>query len=607
MAGQTHRDVVITVSIQPGDSSAFSAAMKAAQADVQSMALAMQQEMQAAFDSVRRGGSGGGGSRRRGGGRNWGSPAAGSFAQQILDSGGASGDLAARLAQEGAIYPTAQERDRKIKDAQTAQAQRDAAHKKDEEERRRQREQLAQEKQDVFDNDIANAVRATNREKEKRRREEEEAARQQESQAAAQVAGNTNAAAMALAGFAAAIKLWMVTIKQSEELLQSGRQRDISDAQAVSGRRIADSQAQSTFWSARAGAETNVDAFRVLRNRPADLAREAELRQMEARTDITPGRKEEIRSRTERNAAQDQQRGALRDEMSNLRRQEFDLSQAEKTARARQDLIRQTGQSNLNTIGGKLKEAENAPGAYFGLANSKQQNNNIEELQLQYRQQELTTAQQLKATAEEIASIEARQVQLQQQKTANLGEQYKVTKQQQQDAYNAVRDQKEGMRQDAVGFGSSSYGEQARARLLDEKLSRIKAQQEAGQTVEQLLPHEMQLGKSMGLGTAIIDAQAKANYDKNPLKNFDRSEEQLREKEADLKAKMEAPAEENLAGQMESSVENIKAAVASSMQSIEAVSEVATMVNEIQQKLSELENIVRESRTRRAQAIQAWW
>lgn len=607
MAGQTNRNVVITVSIQPGDSSAFSAAMKAAQADVQSMAQAMQQEMQAAFDSVRVGGGMGGGAGRRGGGRNWGGPAAGSFAREIMESGGASGDLAARMAQEGAIYPTAQERDQKIRNATIAQQQRDAAHKKDEAERQRQREQLAQEKQDVFDNDIANAVADTNREKQKRQQEELEAARQKESQSAAQAAGNTNAAAMALAGFAAAIKLWMVTIKQSEELLQSGRQRDIADAQAVSNRRIADSQLQSNFYSARAGAETNVDAFRVLRNRTADLAREASLREMEARTDITPGRKDEIRARTERNAAQDQQRGALKDEMANLRKQEFDLSQAERTARARMDLIRETGQSNLNTIGGKLKEAESAPGAYFGLANSKQQNTNIEELQLQYRQQELTTAQQLKATAEEIASIEARQVQLQQQKTENLGEQYKVTKQQQQDAYNAVRDQKEGMRQDAVGFGSMSYGEQARARLLDEKLSRIKAQQEAGGTVEQLLPSEMQLGKSMGLGTAIIDAQAKANYDKNPLRNFDRSEEQLREKEADLAAKMAAPTEDNLVGQMGESVENIRSAVASSMQSIEAVSEVATMVNEIQQKLSELENIVRASRTLRAQSIQAWW
>ncbi|WP_397570664.1 hypothetical protein [Schlesneria sp. T3-172] len=626
MSGQTHRDVVIRVAIQPGDSSTFSAALNAAQRDVQSMAAAMQREMEAAFAAAREtasgtfsglggggiggggaGGFGGGGGARRGRGRNWGSPAAGTFAAEILAAGGATNDLAERLAQEGAIYPTREQSDRRIRDATIAQNERDAAHRRDEEERRRQREQLAQERQDVFDNDVANAVRATNAEKAKRKKEEEDAAREEESKAAAEVAGNTRAAATALWGLTTAIKVWMTTIKDAETSLHGGRQRDIADAQTVSGRRIADMQAQSSYWASRANVETNVDAFRELKNRPANLAREAGLREMEERTDITPQRKAELRSRAERNAGQDQQRAALKDEMSHLRTQEYDLSEAEKSARARMDLIKETGASTLRTIGAKLDEAENTPGAYFGLANSKQQNSNIEELQLQYRQQQLTTAQQLKDTAEEIASIEARQVQLQQQKTTNLGEQYKITKQQQQDAYEAVRDHKEGMRQDAVGFGASSYGEQARARMLDEKLSRIKAQQAAGETVEQLLPHEMQLGKSMGLGTAIIDEQARAQHDKNPLKNWDRSEEQLREKEADLKAKMAIPTEDNLAGQMEASVQDVKSAVASSMKSLEVVAEVAKMVNETQQRLSELENQVRLSRTMRGQSIQAWW
>ena len=428
----------------------------------------------------------------------------------------------------------------------------------------------------------------------------------QEADALHETASASNAASLSIWGLTAALKLYLLTAKETEENLHRMRQQEIADVQSVAKRRIADSQATSMTWERHAATRTNLESFRVLRNRPADIGLESEMRSMESQTDITPGRKAELRSRAETNLHQEQQRKSLQDEVSFIGTKQFDLEQAKQEALKRRSIIEESGPSRLRTIRHQVDESMNAPGAVFGFR-TKSQNTNTENLQLEYKKQEVQIAKELKDVAEEIASIDAQQVGLATKKRDALGEQYKVTKQQQQDAYVALRDQKEGMRQDAVGFGMSSFGDQARMKMVDAKISRIKAQKASGQTTEQLLPWEMQIAKSHGFGTTVVDEQAKAKHDAGGLENWDRTAEQLAEKQKDFDEKMAAPTEGNLVSQMGDAVEQAKKAVADASKAVVTVGEIAKMVNDFQAQLEAVEEAIKTSQQQRGQTLQPWF
>ena len=668
MSGQTIKDVVIKIANQAGDTSGFTSAMEAVEKDIQSVADQQRASMQQAYDSIRPQAiastpqivnqpsaasvaqqqsssaivpqiekrpmfsptGGAAGVRER---ASQGTQIAMGIAQQHGLLEGLSDEHLAKM--EAQLQKRAEafvrEQDQEVSAAERAydreaaaaiatyskimkekeakqkasdKASDDFTKQKSKEDQKGKAEsesaatQLAKRRQSVMDNDVANAVNDTNRQKKFE-------ADQQVSEASASAAANANAAGMAIWGFGAAIKLWMITTREAEETANRLRQRDISDAGTAARRDIRIQQAAVDFYQQRTGAETNT-SVRSLKNRPGDLERESALRSMESRDDITVDRKRELRSISERNAGHDQQRTSLRDELALINSKQYFNKQAREEAQKKLSLIDEKRESAWVKGKGTVEQSMNTPNAYGFLGRSKEQNSNTENLQLDVMRQRQDFNNQELATKKEIAVLEAQNRDLIQQKLQKSDQIYKVTRQQKQEAYESVRDHKEGMRQDAVGVGMSSYGEQARLRMLDAKLSRIKAQREAGEETETLLPHEMQLGKSNKLGTTEIDRQTIESYKKSPLQNLDLTQEQLDEKEEQLQKVNASPTEENTVKQMEGNLGELKTAVESANKAIEGIQEVATMVIEFERSLRDAIEQVKTSQQQRSQIMQPY-
>ena len=454
-------------------------------------------------------------------------------------------------------------------------------------------------RQDVMDNDVANAVAETNR---KKKAEKD----QQESEAAANAAANTNAATMALSGFGTAIKLWMITTKEAEETANRFRQHEMADARAAGNEQIAKGQSDVDLHQRLAGAEVNT-SVRSLINRPSELRLEEQNRAIEARTDITPEHKRDIRSRLAETESANQQRGALGDEVAVINRQQAEIAKARKAAEEKFKTVRSQRETQWSVGEANANQAREATPAYFGVFRSKQQSTNIENIELKVMENNARLLAEEKRTKEEIQSLDAKNVSLQQQKLQKTEQIYKVTRQEKLKAEEDVFVHKETMRKNAASFGMSSFGDQARARMADAKLSRIKAQRAAGEEVERILPHEAQIMEAAGIGKAERERQGLENFNKNPLQNRDVNEEQLKEKEEHHRKIDNAQLEEQTVGQIEGDVEELKTAVTNSMKAIEGIKEVSTMVIEFERSLSEAIEQVKTSQTLRGMKVQPWF
>src|SRR6185437_15041166 len=94
-----------------------------------------------------------------------GSTMAQQIAQQAMEAGGAQNDLDDYFASQGAIYPTAAEKKKRMAAAVEAQKQRDASHKAYVDAEKKARADKEKEQQSTMDQFVARAVQQTNKEK----------------------------------------------------------------------------------------------------------------------------------------------------------------------------------------------------------------------------------------------------------------------------------------------------------------------------------------------------------------------------------------------------------------------------------------------------------
>lgn len=639
---------MIRVSIQAGDTSGFTSAIDAVKKDIASVSAQNQAAMQSAINNLTKQQSSSGQSSTLPSDTDL----ASLFGIEMAPAGSSMSDpfgfksktkkrnSASESPQPTAAIQADKEREEAhkkwLKDQKQQQSAQDeitkqkwAEYQKEKSDRESSAKDLAKRKQDVMDNDVKNAVADTNRGKNAEPRKRQEEANQQQATAAAEAAANTNAAAMALWGFGAAIKLWTITTKEAEETANRLRQHDMADASSSATKQIADRQNEVDYHQRRAGAETN-QVSRVLADRKSELRLEEQNREIQSRDDLSPEHKRDIRGRLASTFAANQQRGALGDDIAVINSKQEELQKAKDAAKKKLATVREQKASEWAKGNGTVGQAMAEHGAYEGAKNalgyatggfsnvvdqamggvgtrSKQQNTNVENLQLDAMRERARLNKEELQTKQEIQSIEAQNVQLQKQKLQKTEQIYKVTRAEKLKAEEDVFTHKEAMRQNAANFGMSSFGAQARARMVDQKLSRIKAQREAGHETERLLPHEADIARGAGIGRVELERQGVENFNKNPLQNLDVNEEQLREKEAHHRKIDNAQVEERTVGNIEGDMTGLKDAIANSMKAIEGIKEVATMVIKFEKTLSDAIEQIKTAQQQRAQMVQPWF
>ncbi len=308
---------------------------------------------------------------------------------------------------------------------------------------------------------------------------------------------------------------------------------------------------------------------RALENDALRAERESKIRQVEANPDLTPERKAEFRARTEQRGRFEEMQKAADDEITFKKRQldqlraaDAELIREQKNAdaagqnmisSAKKEVAHSTEESGLGTAYRHTYRAGHALSDMFGLNTGIDKNTGLftEQMQAKEQAQERLKAAE-KAAVEGVATA---QNQIKQNKAeelrltqdiANLEtKRLSTTREIQQSAYEAVRNEKTRVTQGNISFGTADIGSQSIALRLQEKHERIEAQRAANKAggvdedegVERYSPWELQQQTFGGIAGISVRRQAQ----KDAVKAGFKFESDLADKEKAFKAEMDKP------------------------------------------------------------------
>lgn len=382
-------------------------------------------------------------------------------------------------------------------------------------------------------------------------------------------------------------------INASNRIEAAVRQTELIDAQSAAHRDLAISRNASSAMSQTSNVVGRMRRHRLAMELPGMRETEAALRESDADVDnLSSERRQDIRRTTERNAAYER-------EKSTIGAQERDVTERQQRNAAALQMARerltQHEQKRLSIESAfKAKISENVSS---GGVRTQGQNDELVQLEIQQQQARVKSAQELKQTQEEINSLEQRNIGFNEQRVELAEKLVKVTREQKQAAYEDARNYREQKRQDEVSVGAMDNASQAKLKLVDKKITRIK--QGSGEKLESW---ELQQGYAGHLDRAFLDQQSSARAARLGLKNTERTDEILKQKEDFSKSLESSKEEAGAEKQLEQATSRMRESVERSLQAIEAVRSVADMVEEFSAEMENLRARVEQIRARSSNA-----
>ena len=239
---------------------------------------------------------------------------------------------------------------------------------------------------------------------------------------------------------------------------------------------------------------------------------------------LTPAQKQQRRQYRDSQSTLQEQRSAAKDDYERASQQQKKAEQTAATLSSGRDGLKPKYDAQRKAIEDERKNASVGPSktyvnAAYGATQvmplvgvgmalharslSKAENTRQEGLNEDRKSVDVSQAESGKNIQKQIEESEKNALEYSKQKTQALLQQYQAGKQILANAKDALRDEKEKMRQGDIQFGSMSLGDQQRVLRLQEKHDRIKDQQkrkDAGEDVkvEEYNQMEIQLGMSTG-------------------------------------------------------------------------------------------------------------